>query len=88
MRPIGMKGNSGSSMDYLSPNTLLLGRCSERIDSGLLKKDGVVENNLKTIQSPFLLVQAIANQFWKIWMANYFPTLLIRQKWHQDKKKT
>ena len=33
-RPIGTKGNSGSSLDYLSPNTLLLGRSSERIASG------------------------------------------------------
>ena len=40
----------------------------------------------KVAQSRFLLVQAITTQFWKIWVANYFPTLLIRQKWHVDRR--
>ena len=59
-RPIGTKGNSGSSTDYLSPNALLLGRCSERIASGPFRKDGVINDDPKAMQSCFLLVQAIA----------------------------
>ena len=34
-RPIGIKVNNVSSLDYLSPNALLLGRSSDRIASDL-----------------------------------------------------
>ena len=33
-RPIGIRPNSQTDMEYLSPNSLLLGRSSERIVSG------------------------------------------------------
>ena len=33
-------------------------------------------------RSRFLLVQAITAQFWKIWIRDFFPTLLVRHKWH------
>ena len=48
-RPIGTKGNSGSSLDYLSPNALLLGGSSERIDSGPFGKDGTITNDPKDL---------------------------------------
>ena len=32
------------------------------------------------------MVQAITNQFWKIWIKIYFPTLLIRHKWHTSRR--
>ena len=40
----------------------------------------------KAVRDRFLLVQAITNQFWKVWMSTYFPTLVIRQKWHVDRR--
>ena len=85
-RPIGTKPNDRSGTDYLSPNSLLLGRCSARISSGPFEGDGMFTDDPKVAQSRFLLVQAITTQFWKIWVANYFPTLLIRQKWHVDRR--
>ena len=38
------------------------------------------------MHSRFLLVQANTNQFWKVWLKVYFPTLLIRQKWHTERR--
>ena len=85
-RPIGTKSNDHSGTDYLSPNSSLLGRCSKRISSGSFQGDGVFTDDSKAAHSRFLLVQAITTQFWKIWIANYFPTLQIRQKWHVDRR--
>ena len=85
-RPIGTKPNEHSGTDYLSPNSLLLGRCSGRISSGPFQEGGVFTDDPKAAHSRSLLVQAITTQFWKIWIANYFPTLLIRQKWHVDRR--
>ena len=85
-RPIGTKPNDHSGTDYLSPNSLLLGRCSKRISSGPFQGDGVFTDDPKAAHTRFQLVQAKTTQFWKIWVANYFPTLLIRQKWHVDRR--
>ena len=85
-RPIGIKPNDKSGTDYLSPNSLLLGRCSARISAGPFEPDQVFTDNPKAVKSRFLLVQAITNQFWKVWLKLYFPSLLIRQKWHADRR--
>ena len=85
-RPIGAKSNDRSGTEYLSPNSLLLGRCSARISSGPFQPENVSTDDPKAAQTRFLLVQAITTQFWKIWIKNYFPTLLIRQKWHVDRR--
>ena len=85
-RPIGIKPNEKSATDYLSPNSLLLGRCSDRINSGPFEPDQVITDDPGDIKSRFLLVQAITNQFWKVWLKLYFPSLLLRQKWHTDRR--
>ena len=79
-RPIGVLPNSRSDCEYLSPNSLLLGRCSSRISSGPFQSDQVFTDEPSAVTGRFLLVQSIAAQFWKIWLKNYFPSLLIRQK--------
>ena len=85
-RPIGLKPNSRTDPEYLSPNSLLLGRSSERIASGPFQsKDEFCDNPLKA-KSRFLLVQRITDQYWKVWQNLYFPTLLVRQKWHHQKR--
>ena len=33
-----------------------------------------------------LLGRAIVDAFWKRWIRDYFPSLLIRQKWHVEKR--
>jgi hypothetical protein len=85
-RPIGIKPNDKSATDYLSPNSLLLGRCSDRISSGPFQPDQVFTDCPKAAKTRFLLVQTIVCQFWNVWMKLYFPTLLIRQKWHTEKR--
>ena len=84
-RPIGIKPNTHTDPEYLSPNSLFLGRCSDRISSGPFQSDEVFTDNPNKVQSRFLLVQAITGQFWKVWLKLYFPTLIWRQKWHSEK---
>ena len=52
--PIGTKPNDCSGTDYLSPNSLLLGRCSERISSGPFQGDAVFTDDPKVAHSRFL----------------------------------
>ena len=85
-RPIGIKPNSLSPTDYLSPNSLLLGRCSDRISAGPFESDQMLTDCPQAARSRFLLVQAITKQFSQVWLNNYFPTLLVRQKWHVDRR--
>ena len=85
-RPIGVLPNSRTDCEYLSPNSLLLGRCSARISSGPFQSDQVFTDEPSAVTNRFLLVQSITAQFWKIWLKNYFPSLLIRQKWHSEKR--
>ena len=40
----------------------------------------------KQFQSRFVLVQSIVDQFWKVWLKWYFPSLVLRQKWHIDRR--
>lgn len=79
-RPIGIK--PGCDIDqsvYLCPNELLLGRTSKNVPGGV--GDGR-ERFAKRIE----LIQQVVQQFWKRWMRDFFPTLVIRQKWHHSQK--
>ncbi|CAM6055367.1 unnamed protein product [Sphagnum tenellum] len=38
------------------------------------------------LSDAFDLVQATANDVWKLWMQNYLPTLLTRSKWRFQEK--
>ena len=85
-RPIGLKPNLDTDPEYLSPNSLFLGRCSDRICSGPFLGEGVKLEDARQLKTRFLLVQEITNNYWKIWMKLYFPSLLIRQKWHHTRR--
>ena len=85
-RPIGVLPNNQTDSEYLSPNSLLLGRCSARISSGPFQSEQVFTDDPNAVKNRFLLVQSITAQFWKIWLKNYFPSLLVRQKWHSEKR--
>ena len=85
-RPIGIKPNTNTHPTFLSPNSLYLGRCSDRISSGPFQPENLFTDDPKHVRSRFQLVQAITNQFWKIWIKIYFPTLLIRHKWHTSRR--
>ena len=85
-RPIGIKPNARSASDFLCPNSLLLGRCSDRICSGPFEPNQVMTDCPKSARSRFHLVQAISSQFWQVWLKLYYPTLVVRQKWHSERR--
>ena len=85
-RPIGLKPNEHVDSSFLSPNSLLLGRNSDRICSGPFGLQGELWSDPASFKNRFLLVQAIVDQFWKTWQRLYFPSLVVRQKWHVDRR--
>ena len=76
-RPIGRHPTSPDEGTYICPNDLLLGRCTSRVPSGPFKQSA----NLRQI---FEFVQNIIDAFWKKWTRDFFPNLIIRQKWHSE----
>ena len=85
-RPIGLQPTEQAATDFLSPNSLLLGRSSDRIGSGPFEPSQVFTDNPNVVKTRFLLVQAIVSQYWKVWQKLYFPTLIIRRKWHLERR--
>lgn len=85
-RPIGLKPNENVDSVYLSPNSLLLGRNSDRICSGPFSSVDLSLFDPSTFKNRFLMVQAVTEQFWKNWMKLYFPSLVVRQRWHVEKR--
>ena len=81
-RPIGIKPNQDMDTEFLTPNSLLLGRNADCIDAGPFRCKDQFDQGSKADTDRFLLVQRIVDQFWSTWMKNYFPTLLVRKKWH------
>lgn len=78
-RPIGVHPTEPGDDVYLSPNHLMLGRSSARVPSGPFKQTS--DPRLR-----FEFVQKLIDMFWKRWNRDYFPSLLIRQKWHVEKR--
>lgn len=76
-RPIGLKNgdpNEGTYM-YLCPNGLLLGKATTKVPPGRWSSKYCFKRRRNFIQ------QAV-DSFWMKWMRDFFPTLIIRQKWH------
>jgi hypothetical protein len=78
-RPIGRHPQSPEESAYLCPNDLLLGRSTSRVPSGPFKEFANHRRRHEFIQS---LVEA----FWKKWIRDYFPSLVIRPKWHTSRR--
>ena len=79
-RPIGIKPGVDIELgSYLCPNDLLLGRTSIRAPIGTHLVNEGFKNRLE-------FVERILNGFWKKWHRDYFPTLIVRQKWHVDRR--
>ena len=76
-RPIEMKSQDISDGNYLCPNDMLLGRATSRISSGPFEYD-------TSLRRRYLFLQSLVSAFWTKWNRFYFPTLLVRQKWHVD----
>ena len=78
-RPIGRHPTSPEDGVYLSPNDLLLGRSSSKVPHQQFDISGSKYQRFK-------FVQKITDAFWKRWTENYFPSLIIQQKWHASKR--
>ena len=74
-RPIGMKNGDPNEGSYLCPNDLLLGRASNCVPPGSWTQKDCYKYRWKFIQQ-------VVDTFWKRWMRDYFPSLIVRQKWH------
>ena len=74
-RPIGVKTNDPNDGTYLCPNDLLLGRASVSVPPGPWSPKDCFKLRWK-------FTQQVVDAFWKRWTRDFFPTLIIRQKWH------
>ena len=57
-----------------------------RISSGPFQSKEAFDDDPRKAKSRFLKVQRITDQYWKIWQRDYFPTLIVRRKWHHLKR--
>ena len=80
MKLIGIK--PGTDLDlgsYLCPNYFILGRTSIKVPSGTWTNTINPKPRLEFIKN-------IVANFWRRWQRDYFPTLVVRQKWHVSKR--
>ena len=78
-RPIDARTQSREDcIEYLSPNSLLLGRAGPKGDPGRFNFEGYSYKRLK-------MIQAEVNKFWKKWSQLAGPNLFVRSKWHTRK---
>ncbi|KAF7199472.1 putative LOC107376719-like protein [Nothobranchius furzeri] len=79
-RPIDARSQSREDCsEYLSPNSLLLGRAGPKGDTGSFNFDNYPYKRLRVIQ-------AEVNRFWKKWSQLARPNLFIRSKWHTKER--
>jgi hypothetical protein len=78
-RPIGVLSKDINDGKYLCPNNMLLGRATSRVPGGPFGEG-------TNPRQRFRFVQGLVDGFWKIWLRDYFPSLLIRPKWHAQKR--
>ena len=78
-RPIGKTNMDIDDGSYLCPNDLLLGRATSKIQAGPFDTKA---NAIKRFQ----FVQKIVDAFWIKWTRYYFPSLIIRGKWHTERR--
>ena len=76
-RPIGEHPGSPDDGVYLSPNDLILGRATTRVPQGPFKERCSDKHRFDYIQS-------VISNFWKRWMREVFPNLVVERKWHTE----
>ena len=64
---------------YLYLNDVLLGRSASRVPSGPFAQTDNPRHRYEFIQK-------VVNNFWRKWTRDYFPSLIIQQKWHTAKR--
>ena len=75
-RPIGHHPSNPDER-YLCPNDLLLGRASPEVPQGPFEK-------VTSMKSRFRFVQQVTNTFWRRWIREVFPNLVLQKKWHTE----
>ena len=79
-RPIDARTQSREDcVEYITPNSLLLGRASPRGDPGDFQFDGYPYKRLQSIQRE-------VSKFWKKWCQMAGPNLFVRNKWHTKER--
>ena len=78
-RPIGRHPTMPEDGSYLCPNDLLLGRATPRVPSGPFRQTSNPKHRYE-------FVQRIIDAFWKKWTRDFFPSLIVRQKWHTARR--
>ena len=78
-KSIGRNPTQPEDGSYLCPNDLLLGRDSPRAPQGPFRGRTCVKYRLD-------FVEELAGQFWKKWIKDMFPNLIIQPKWHVKKR--
>ncbi|XP_038056529.1 uncharacterized protein LOC119728384 [Patiria miniata] len=58
---------------------MLLGRATARVPSGPWRETNNPRHRVEFIQN-------IIKSFWIKWTRDYFPSLIVRQKWHHEKR--
>ena len=74
-RPIGRHPTDPEDRSYLCPNDLILGRSTSHLPQGPFEHG-------TSKSKRFRFIQSLADAFWTKWIRDYFPTLVIRSKWH------
>ena len=78
-RPIGYTPGADPNLGaYLCPNDLILGRTGIAVPQGPFRASSLTQR--------FQVIQRIVTCFWKKWQRDFFSTLLIRQKWHVERR--
>ena len=77
-RPIGKNPSEPDEERYLCPNDILLGRASSRVPGGPFKE--------VSSKRRFEFIQKLVDVFWRKWTHHYFQSLIVRQKWHTQKR--
>ena len=78
-RPIGRHPTDPDDGSYLCPNDLILGRSTSTIPQAEFDYGS-------NLSRRFRFVQSLANAFWKKWTRDYFPSLIVRSKWHVERR--
>ena len=78
-RPIAAVPLEGDQVDVLTPNHLLLGRASAETPQGPWQP-------MTRLADRFQMVQSVADGFWSRWISESMPAMLLRRKWHTEKR--
>ena len=78
-RPIGKHPTDPSDGVYMCPNDLLLGRTTPAIPQGPFKERC-------SFRFRFDFIQTVVEAFWKRWIQEVFPNLVIWPKWHTEQR--